>query len=412
MFRNIIVFAIPIVVGGVRKADKPVVSASHYVAEQLSSFIQENSRAAAKPELARAVELLQSTDGSYVSGSNLTEALDEVIDTIDETIIEDIYAHHNDTQTLITSRYTAAVTATDNANTKYDDAKHAFSTLHDCMTNEKTDLETFETEKLLTGESQNRHDEAQQQAQDAAAISGTMDSITFSCDASQDINCTIQTQEFDNKTDEALNTFNSSIQTAIQNFTQKNVSWGHSITNLSAQRGNEDSAWDDFTEKVGICNTATENLTTEVCEWTSAEEDAEAAVLAYNHLKSEVEGTGNLHSEDDRAAEYVTAKKVVCLLHRLKSDSDAPCPEYFYGYSRKNETNHADTLYPGFVPLDFKDATQMSWRTDGDFITEKLGRDWTNMGTQVSPTQSTEYSMQSVKTSRTELDAAFECNSA
>jgi len=394
MFRNILVFAIPSVVGGVRKADKPVVPAFHHVAERLSSFIQGSSRANAMPEFARAVEFLQSADGSDVSGSNLTDALDEVISLIDETIMDDIYKHHKDTQALIDSLFNDAVNSTQSANEKHGNAQQAFSTQSDCTRDEKAALTEFETQQELTTESLTRHNDAKGEAETAAAIHGTLGSITFSCDASLDINCTDTTEDFDEDTESALTNFNLTIQGQIETFNGRNVTWGLAIANLSAQRGIEDQAWEDFTEKVEWCDANKTDLDLKVCQWTSAEKDAEAKVTAFEQIVSDVHATGKLHSELDRKAEYDTAKQVICLLFRLKTDdSTTGCGPFTYGED-----------FTDFVPLDLKTATHLSWRLTGEFIDNMLDRTWTNIGTQTSPPSSTGYEQNDVEKARGELD--------
>jgi len=353
MMRRFLICVFPSAVCGVVTSPNVHSQRSLAAAKSLNALFQESTTLAAKPGLARAVELLQSIGSAEVVGSDLTEAIDAIVDTLNTDILGAILEHHNETQTTIDNSYTDAKNATDLAKSVQNSTHDKMTSWITCTNQEKEDLVEFESKAGDTADAEETETNAGQDAEDAKTISHTVVSRTLTCNALTDNNCNSSMTTFEHDFSTDTGNLLSSVGNDTTNYTSTNQTWTNAISDLAEKQTAENGAWTTFTRRVTECDGLLDAAKLGKCDYKDKEEDACAKLDSYNDIVAKVGASGDVLSESDRINEWQAVNKVICFLDSLKNNNTvAACDTttFTYGF-----TNGDKVL--GFADLDTKTDT-------------------------------------------------------
>lgn len=391
MMRRFLICVFPSAVCGVVTSPNVHTQRSLAAAKSLNALFQESPTLAAKPGLARAVELLQSIGSAEVVGSNLTGAITAIVETLETDILGAILEHHSETQTTIDDSYTASKTATDLAKSKQSSTHDKMTSWITCTNQEKEDLVEFESKASDTANAEQTETNAGQAAENAKTISHTVVSKTLTCDALTDNNCNSSMTTFEHDFSTDTGSLLSSVGNDTTDYTSKNQTWTNAISDLAEKQTAENGAWTTFTGRVTECTGLLNKAKELKCDYKDKELDACAKLESYNGIVADVGASGTVLSESDRINEWQAVKKVICFLDSLKNNNTvAACDQTTFTYGDGAQ---------GFAVLDTKEDTvsgNLECITTGihfaDLTINFWARTWTNHGPQDNPTAySTEY---------------------
>lgn len=295
--------------------------------EQLSSETASHLKSA----LAKHISALDKkhTDAIYRSlekaqGSNLTATLNTIIGNLN-LAAQTVKDHVASTNTELENKVSDFEDNVSSVVTLKGEAEGLDNSWNSCLNRLVSNTSELQLAKDDLEDAKGEMDSAETNANGKSNIADSLTLKDFSCDASDlDTDCDAEWTAWKNSTNDNISNLDHAVKNAISAYESANATWtrwiGRYVSNMSTTK----SAQTTWTNNRQTCNNLKTQRGNKICSWFAAWEKKCVAKQAYDDLKADAEGVGNVHSQKDREVEYKALMTAVCVLKKFLSGSDIP----------------------------------------------------------------------------------------
>jgi hypothetical protein len=288
--------------------------------------------------------MMEAFEHSSLEGSNLTGAIDALLEDIQESILNVILAEHAATQVKIDAVFSEADAAVKTASSTWTQAAGKWAAVSSCMEAEKG-LSAEYHKAAADVEAKKQIEKTKKSAMDAQAnISATWSKRVFTCNAAEG-ECSpklnVLRQWADAALHELLETY---VPTQVEQYEAAKSEYDTARKNREDAEAVRDGANTAHYTRHVTCSGDTTAAEDYFCDAAAvAEKSACVEIEKFQGVVAKAQGTNNELSHSDRASEYSTIMKTMCLLREVKGES-VDCTQ-----------THDIASAPGYKELDFKE---------------------------------------------------------
>jgi hypothetical protein len=285
----------------------------------VTSLVEEDS--SRLPQVAKLTSMMEAFEQSSLEGSNLTGAIDALLSDIQEKLVDVILAEHAATQVQIDASFSEADAAVKTAASTWTTAAGKWATVSSCMEAEKGLSAEYQT-AAADVEAKKRIEETKKSAMDELApISAAMPSSTFNCNAAGG-DCSQQMDEFAQSVEGKLKLMNASVQARVGKYEAAKSEYDTARKNREDAEASRDGDNTAHYSKHVACSGDTAAAEGYFCGVAAvAERSACVEIVEFQGVVAKAQGANNELSHSDRALEYSTIMKTMCLLREVKGES-------------------------------------------------------------------------------------------
>jgi hypothetical protein len=297
--------------------------------------------------------MLEAFDQSSLEGSNLTGAINALLQDIQTNVVDVILAESADTQAAIDTAFSKADSAVKTASSTWTAATAKWTTISSCIEGEKS-LSAKYHQEAANVEAKKRTEETKKSAMEKEAeVSAILPSMTFDCDAAEGGACSQKWSAFSQSVKAKMELLEASYQAQVKQYEAAEKEYDAAKESRSEAEAARDSTNTAHYTQYMKCNGLEALAKEHFCDAAAAAEiSACNEISSFQEVISKAQGKNNALSHDDRASEYNTTMQTMCLLRKV-IDESVECSQ-----------TYDITGAPGFVALDYKekDAESLACR--------------------------------------------------
>jgi hypothetical protein len=288
--------------------------------------------------------MMEAFDQSSLEDSNLTGAINALLQDIQKNVVDVILAEHEGTQDDIDAAFSTADSAVKTASSTWTATANKWTTLSNCSEAERSLSAKYHREAADV-ELKKQIEETKKSAMEKAAeISASLPGMTFYCNAAVDGACSQKLEVFKQSVEAKMTLLEASVETQMQQYEVAKSEYEAARQNrLDAEVVRDRTNTAHYTRYV-TCNGDEASAKDSFCDVAAvAETSACDEIARFQRVVAKTQGKDNPLSHSDRASEYDTVMRTMCLLRSVIDE--------FIVCSQTDDITDA----PGFEALDLKE---------------------------------------------------------